>query len=472
MINSELTKKTIAELRELLGGGEISATELTQVYLGQINAQDDELGAYLEVFDDALEQADEADKRISTGKGGRLLGIPIAIKDNIMIKGCTCSCASKILENYHATYSSHVAELLQSEGAIILGRTNMDEFAMGSSTEHSAFQQTHNPYNLKCVPGGSSGGSAVAVAAECAPVALGSDTGGSIRQPASFCGVIGLKPTYGAVSRYGLVALGSSLDCIGPIARSIDDTELLFNIISKEDGRDATNVPAVKRYESQNKVKRVGVPWNILDMPGVASVVIENFRKSIDTLKEKGYEIVGVDLPDLEQVLAVYYIIQPAEASSNLARFDGVRYGARVEDVVLLEQYKSTRGELFGEEVKKRILVGTHVLSAGYFDAYYRRANMMREEMRAQIGKIFERVDIIATPTSPTTAFQIGEVVDPVAMYAADLFTTLANLTGVPAISVPSGSDTNNMPIGLQFMAPHFKEDALFQIGNVFLNEK
>jgi len=465
MNTGELTKKSVLELSKLLQNGETSSAEITQTFLSKIKDRDGGLGAFLEIFDDAAQQANLADEKIENGETGKLLGIPIAIKDNILIHGRTASAASKILENYTASYNSDVAEKLFASGAVFLGRTNMDEFAMGSSTEHSAFQLTRNPLDHARVPGGSSGGSAAAVAAGLIPAALGSDTGGSIRQPASFCGIVGLKPTYGSVSRYGLMSLGSSLDCIGPLTQDVDDAEHLFKIISGYDARDATSVADESRICPTADNNVVGVIKNLVEHPGVSQSVRQNFYKSMEELSRVGYDVVDVAMPTLENSLAIYYIIQPAEASSNLARYDGIRYGKSIDGADLLEKYMKTRGELLGTETKRRILVGTHMLSAGYFDAYYRRANTLREKMRQEIKDIFEKVSILATPTTPTTTFPIGTDSDPLEMYAADLFTVFANLAGVPAISIPFGHDSDGLAFGTQFVAPHFCEDRLFQIG-------
>ena len=466
----ELSKLTIKEAGKLLRDKKISSVELTELYLAEIKKRNKDIFAYLEIFDDAIEQARLADKMIADGKGSELTGIPFAMKDNILIEGKISSGGSKILENYTATYDSHVYELLREEGAVVLGRANMDEFAMGSSTETSAFGNTKNPVNTGYVPGGSSGGPAATVAGDMALYSLGSDTGGSIRQPAAYCGLVGLKPTYGAVSRYGLMALASSLDCIGPFTKTVEDAEIVFNTISKHDERDATNIPEKKREEiaKNNNGKVIGVPVDFLAMDGIEKDVLENFNKSIEKLKKEGYKIKEIKLPSFEYSLAVYYILQPAEASSNLARYDGMRYGFREKGKDLLDTYIKTRKAGFGAEVKRRIMLGTYVLSSGYYDAYYYKAEQVRNLIKAEAKKAFEDVDVIATPTTPSTAFKFGEKQDPISMYMADIFTTPANLAGLPAISIPSGEDEHGLPFGIQFIAPHFSEKKLFEIGKDF----
>ncbi len=470
-MNKKLSELSISEAKKLLDKREVSSVDIVSSCLDEIKNRNGSLNAYLEVFDDALEFAKAADTARDLGNKGKLLGIPFAIKDNILIKGKKVSAASKILEGYMATYDSTATKKLKEEGAIFLGRTNMDEFAMGGSTENSAYGVTRNPHDETRVPGGSSGGSAVAVASNMAMAGLGTDTGGSVRQPASFCGIVGLKPTYGAISRYGIIAMGSSLDQIGPMTKSVSDSELLFRIVSGKDDFDSTSRDI--KENSQNKKNIIGVPWHFLE-GGVDSVVLENFKLSLKRLESLGYVIKEVELPTIKYSLPVYYIIMGAESSTNLSRFDGVRYGKRKEGSNLMEDYTNTRS-LFGAEVRRRILLGTYVLSAGYYDAYYEKAILVREEIKNDFAKVFSEVDAIVTPTSPTPAFKIGEKInDPVTMYLADIFTTPANITGLPALSIPSGFseiEGKKLPLGIQFTGPEFSEFALFELGKKFLGE-
>jgi len=469
----DLKKLTIKSAHDHLRNGDFSASELTESYLSEIDKNNPEINAYLEVFDDCLEQAKEADKILKDGSAsGILTGIPVAIKDNILIKGRVASSASKILEKYKAVYDATAISKLKRTGAVFLGRTNMDEFAMGGSTENSAFGVTKNPQDTSRVPGGSSGGSAAAVAMNGALGALGSDTGGSIRQPAAFCGVVGLKPTYGAVSRHGLMAMASSLDQIGTFGKTVEDTEILFDCVKGHDKLDSTSSSdEFHNLDTHNKKEKltIGIPTNFLDSDGVDTDVIENFNKSIEALHDNGYETKEITLPNIKYSLSAYYIIMPAEASTNLARFDGIRYGLHIADKDLFGDYTKTRGEGFGREVRRRILLGTHVLSSGYYDAYYNKANAVRRVIVSDFENAFNEVDIIATPTSPTPAFKIGEKKDdPLQMYLSDIFTVPANIAGLPAISVPSGfveRDGKELPLGLQFMAPHFGERLLFKVG-------
>ena len=464
----DLSTLTIAGARRSLDAKEYSAVELAQAYLDAIKAKDAELHAYLEVFSDVLAQAARADQLIAEGKSQPLTGIPLAIKDNILIKGRRAGAASKILEGYIAPYSATVIEKLMAMGAVFLGRTNMDEFAMGGSTEHSAYGPTKNPHDTGRVPGGSSGGSAVAVAAGLALAALGSDTGGSIRQPAALCGVYGLKPTYGAVSRFGLMAMGSSLDQIGTFAKSIEDTQIVFDAIRGHDANDATSLPDTTHVPQHAKQKVIGVPRAFL-AEGVDADVLARFEEGLARARAAGYEVKDIALPGLAGTLAAYYIIMPAEASTNLARFDGIRYGYSAPKDTIQEVYDETRREGFGPEVRRRILTGAFVLSSGYVDAYYRRAMGIRATLRADLAKAFEHVDAIALPTSPVPAFKIGEKSDPVAMYAADIFTVPVNLAGVPAISIPCGEvdrEGKMLPVGFQLIASHGAEGTLFTISS------
>ncbi len=462
----DLKTLTMAEARRALDAKEYSALGLTNAYLDAIAKKDPEIHAYLEVWtDSARAEARTADEMIARGESKPLTGIPLAIKDNILINGRIASSASKILENYRASYDATVITKLKEQGAVFLGRTNMDEFAMGASTENSAFGPTKNPVDMTRVPGGSSGGSAAAVAADIAIAGIGSDTGGSIRQPAALTGIVGLKTTYGAVSRFGVMAMGSSLDQIGPFTKTVADARTMFSVISGYDANDSTSLPDAPQMSKKAKV--IGVPRSFMK-EGVDPDIIAAFEKTLNGLKKKGYEIRDIELPNLKYALAVYYIIVPAEVSTNLARYDGIRYGLSVPGDTIGEVYRKTRGLGFGPEVRRRILVGAYVLSAGYADAYYRKARAVRAMIRDDFVKAFEQVDVIVTPTSPTPAWKFGAKADPVAMYAADIFTVPVNLAGVPAISIPSGSvsrEGKNLPVGFQVIAPHGGEETLFAIG-------
>lgn len=465
MINLE--ELTIKKTQELIHNGEISCRELISIYQENIKKKNKDINAYLEVFNDAFEIAEQEDKEILQGKELKpLTGIPFAIKDNILIKEKIASAGSKILENYHAVYDATVIKKLKEAGAIFLGRTNMDEFAMGSSTENSAFGPTKNPYNLERVPGGSSGGSAAAVAMQGCLAALGSDTGGSIRQPASFCGVVGLKPTYGAVSRFGLIAMASSLDQIGPITKSVEDAEIIFNIIKGKDEMDSTSVEFNPPLAEKSKNSlRIGLLK--YDRKGVDKEVNDAIDLSIRILRQLGHKIEEIEMSHLEYSLPCYYIIQPAETSANLARFDGVKYGLSVNGKNLLEDYMKTRAEGFGKEVKRRIMLGTYVLSAGYYNEYYGRAQKVRTLIKKDFQEAFNQFDLILSPVVPTLAFKIGEKTeDPLQMYLSDIFTVSVNLAGLPAISLPTSSF--GLPIGIQFIAPWFREDLLFELGKQY----
>ena len=471
----DIKSLTIKKAHEDIKGGKYSAVDLAKAYLDEINKKNKEINAYLEVFDDVLEQAKQADERFKNGTAILLTGIPFAIKDNILIKGRIASSASKILENYHASYNATVIDKLKKEGVVFLGRTNMDEFAMGGSTENSAYGVTKNPYDTARVAGGSSGGSAASIAMDGALAALGSDTGGSIRQPASFCGLVGLKPSYGHVSRYGVMAMGSSLDQIGPFAKTVTDAEIIFNSIKGTDIKDSTTIKEDTYTVKENK-KRIGIPRHFLNGDGISKDVMKNFEASLDKFKNLGYEIVDIELPNIAYSLSVYYVIMPAEVSSNLSRFDGMRFGLHKDGKDGIEDYFESRGTGFGKEVRRRVLLGTYVLSSGYYDAYYNRANALRKVITDDFLRAFEKVDIILTPTTPAPAFKIGEKIsDPVAMYLEDIFTVTANLTGMPAISIPSGHSEisgKNLPLGLQMTAIHGNEKILFDIGKEFLGEK
>ena len=477
-----MTKINLSELdvlgaKELLQKGEVSARELVAIYQGEIKSKNRNLNAYLETFDDAFREAEKVDKHLLRGEEPRALeGIPVAVKDNILIEGKICSAGSKMLENYRASYDAHVVKKLKDAGAIILGRTNMDEFAMGSSTENSAYGATKNPYDETRVPGGSSGGSAAAVASNMALAALGSDTGGSIRQPAGFCGVVGLKPTYGAVSRSGLIAMASSLDQIGPITKSVDDAELIFDVIKGKDPKDSTSVESKSEILNPKSGKlRIGIPKEFFG-EGINKDVLEIVNLAVETLKGLGHEVKEMSLPHSPYALAVYYIIVPAEVSANLARFDGVRYGLHKKAKTLIEEYFKTRAAGFGDEVRRRIILGTYVLSAGYHDAYYGRASKVRALIKKDFEKVFEDADVLITPTSPKPAFKIGEKIDdPMSMYLEDVFLVPANLAGLPAMSLPFGSVERGgarLPVGVQLMAPWFGENALFEVGRELENHR
>lgn len=459
---------TIKTARAALDAREYTAVELAQAYLGAIAEKDGELHAYLEVFDDVIEQAKRADEIISRGDATMLTGIPFAVKDNIVIEGRIASGASKMLEHYKATYDATVIARLKEQGVVFLGRTNMDEFALGSSTENSAFGPTKNPHDKNRVPGGTSGGSAAAVAAGLALAALGSDTGGSIRQPAALCGVVGMKPTYGMVSRFGLMAAASSLDQIGPITRTIEDAALVLAVLRGHDDQDSTSLPDGFFKTPFETKKVIGVPRAFVTK-GVDKDVLEQFEAGLEQLKKGGYEIRDVEMPQLAHSLAAYYIINPAEVSTNLARYDGIRYGLSEVGEDTQDSFAKTRAKGFGPETRRRIILGTFVLSEGYADAYYRKALAVRELIRGDFERAFEDVSAIAIPTTPSPAFKLGEKnSDPVAMYAEDIFTVPVNIAGVPAISVPYGSvarDGVSLPVGFQLITAHGNDEALFTIG-------
>ena len=464
---------TIHQASELLKAGEISSVELCKLYLNRFNEVDNKVNAFLKLDEENILKAAAAadDRRKADSALSDYDGIPIGIKDCILTKDQTCSCASKILENVVAPYDSTVVARLKEKGFIPYGRLNMDEFAMGSSTENSAYKKTANPWNTDCVPGGSSGGSAAAVAASEVPAALGSDTGGSIRQPASFCGVVGMKPTYGRVSRYGLVAFASSLDQIGPMSNDVMDAAIILETISGKDDQDSTTIPeeceglvkaVANAPESLNGVK-IGLPKEYFAADGLNAGVKKVVTEAIAKAEALGAEIVDVSLPHSKYAVATYYIIATAEASANLARFDGIRYGERLEDPKdLINTYFKSRGAGFGDEVKRRIILGTYVLSSGYYDAYYLRAQKVRTLIRQDFEKAFEKCDFILTPVTPSSAFKFGEKSDPLQMYLADIFTIALNLSGNCGVSLPYGvEEETGMPIGIQLMAPHLQEKDL-----------
>ena len=468
----DLSTLTIASARKGLQAKDFSSVDLAKAYLEEIKKKDENLHAYLEVYGDVLEQAKEADEKINRGETAPLLGIPLAIKDNILIKDRKLTAGSKILENYVAPYNATVINKLKAAGAVFLGRTNMDEFALGSSTENSAYGVTKNPYDNERVSGGTSGGSTASVASSMALGALGTDTGGSIRQPSAFCGVIGLKPTYGMVSRYGLVAAASSFDQAGPIGKTVGDVETVFNVIKGTDVLDSTTITD-ETYPTYSKKEKtfIGIPWSLVNGGGVDSRVRDNFKESVKKLEDLGFKTKDIELPN---ALALYYIINFAEVSSNLSRFDGIKYGFHVDGKDLLEDYMLSRGEGFGKETRRRILLGTYVLSAGYYDAYYGNAQKARAGLKKEFKEVFSKVDLILTPTTPAPAWKIGEKNDPLSMYLEDIFTVTANIVGLPALSVPSGFvsiDGKDLPLGIQFMAPGACEDLLFEVGKKFLNE-
>jgi aspartyl-tRNA(Asn)/glutamyl-tRNA(Gln) amidotransferase subunit A len=472
---AELHELTIAAARDLLASGEITALELTQACLDRIVAVENQVRSFLAINDEsALEQARAADERRTTNdeRPRGLLGIPLGIKDVISTKGLTTTCGSKMLEEYLPPYDATVVRRLKEQGTVLLGKLNCDEFAMGSSTERSAYFPTRNPWDLDRVPGGSSGGSAAAVSAGQALGTLGTDTGGSIRQPASFCGVTGLKPTYGRVSRFGLVAFASSLDQIGPLAHTARDCAILLGAIAGADQNDSTTAPQpLADYEAaltgDLRGLRVGVPHEYFiegTQPGVDAAV----REAIAALRDSGAQIVEISLPHTKYALPVYYIIAPAEASSNLARYDGVRYGLRVDDETYWDELEKTRGAGFGPEVRRRIMLGTYALSAGYYDAYYKRAQQVRTLIRRDFQQAFERVDMIAAPTAPTVAFKIGEKTDdPLAMYLEDVFTLPSSLAGVPGLVAPCGF-SDGLPVGLQLIGRPFDEATLLRAGDAY----
>ena len=463
----DILELSIDELAGLYKTRQLSVREVVAAYLARIEAAEPSVRAFLRVFaEDAVSRASELDER--GYDGGLLYGVPVAVKDNICTRGAATTCASKILEHYRPPYDATAVERLKREGAVILGKTNLDEFAMGSSCENSAFQITKNPWDGGRAPGGSSGGSAAAVAAGMALAALGSDTGGSIRQPASLCGITGLKGTYGRVSRYGLVAFASSLDQIGPMTRSVRDAARVMEAIAGRDDRDATTMPESAPELAADLEKglgglRVAVPVD-MDRWEMDSEVREIMTRTVGELSGAGMKPETVELPGMESSIASYYILANAEASSNLARYDGVRYGLRAASGALGEMYERTRGEGFGEEVKRRILLGTFVLSSGYYDAYYAKAQRVQSLIRAQFRRLFRRFDLVLLPTSPTSAFKLGErLADPIAMYLSDIFTTPANIAGFPAISVPAGLSAEGLPIGMQLFAGWGKESVLLR---------
>ena len=472
----ELYEYTVHELIEKLQAKEITSEEIVKSYYKRIKEKDEKVKTYVSLLEeDAIEQARRIDEKRKNGeKLGKFAGIPIAIKDNMCMKNTKTTCGSKMLENFVSPYDATVIEKLKNEDMIFLGKTNMDEFAMGGSTEHSAFFKTTNPWDLSTVPGGSSGGSAAAVAADMAPWALGSDTGGSIRQPASLCGVVGMKPTYGLVSRYGLVAFASSLDQIGPFSKDVEDAALLLNLITGHDEKDSTSMKLEKKDYTLSLVQdvkgmKIGLPKEYIG-EGVNEEVRQAILEVAQKYKEMGAIVEECSLDVGNKATAVYYIIACAEASSNLGRFDGIRYGYRTEKFENLKDiYRNSRSEGFGEEVKRRIILGTYVLSSGYYDAYYKKAQKVRTVIKNAYNDLFKKYDLILTPTSPTTAFKIGEKVDnPIEMYLADLCTVPVNIAGLPGMSIPCKLDSKGLPIGFQLIANQFEEEKIIRAGYTF----
>ncbi|MBW8876375.1 MAG: Asp-tRNA(Asn)/Glu-tRNA(Gln) amidotransferase subunit GatA [Acidobacteria bacterium] len=475
-MSPELWELAVEEIAGRVRAREVSASEVLESCLDRTAKVEPLVAAYLEVFEDeARERAAEIDRRLAAGEDpGRLAGVPVALKDNLSLEGHALTCASRILAGYVAPYTATAVARLLAAGAVLVGRNNMDEFAMGSSCENSAFQRTRNPWHLGAVPGGSSGGPAAAVAAGSVPLAFGSDTGGSIRQPAALCGVVGVKPTYGRVSRYGLVAFASSTDQIGPIARNVRDAALALEVIAGADPHDATcAAEPVGDYLAEIDRGIAGLKVGVIREIGDAALsgaAARNWRQSLDRLAAAGAELVEVSVPSLDAAVAIYYVIATSEASANLARFDGVRYGHRSEQADnLIDLYFDSRSEGFGPEVKRRIMLGTFALSSGYYKAYYGRARGVLERMRQELATAFERADVVVTPTTPTAAFRLGEKVDdPLAMYLSDVFTTPASLVGLPTVAVPSGLDDEGLPLSLQIMGRPFGEATVFRASRAF----
>jgi len=470
----KLNELTISELRRLLDDREVKPGEVLDDIYNRIDAVDDKVKSYITITKDvAYEMAKDAEQAILSNKASLLIGIPVAVKDNMCTKDISTTCASKILHNFKPPYESTVTARLKEQGYILTGKTNLDEFAMGSSTENSGFHTTRNPWDLERVPGGSSGGSAAAVAADECIAALGSDTGGSIRQPAALCGVVGLKPTYGRVSRYGLVAFASSLDQIGPITKNVADAAIMLNAIAGHDPSDSTSAPMdVPDFANvlghDIKGLKIGIPKEYF-IEGMDKDIEDSVRAAIKKLESLDAIPVEVSLPHTGYAVATYYILATSEASSNLARYDGVKYGFRVDGKDLLDMYMNTRAQGFGSEVKRRIMLGTYALSAGYYEAYYKKGQQVRTLIKQDFDNAFKNVDVIVTPTSPSAAFKIGEkATDPLQMYLSDIFTISVNLAGVPAISIPCGFTRDNLPVGLQIIGKHFDEESIFKIAYAY----
>ncbi len=466
----DLKNLTIEKAHESLKKGEYTVRELAEAYLSVIKEKNPDINAYLEIYDDVLLQADKAQEKFKNGTATLLTGIPIAVKDNLLVEGKKVSAGSKMLENYVATYTATAIKNLEQHTPVFIGRTNMDEFAMGSSTETSAYGITRNPLDRERVPGGSSGGSAAAVSMHGALVALGSETCGSIRQPSSFCGLVGFKPTYGAVSRSGLIAMGNSLDQVGPMGKTVRDVEIMSELLASYDSMDATSVPMEMRNpKPRTRTKKIGVPVECIEGQGIDAPVHKAFILSLERFKKLGYEIVPFEFRLIQYSLAVYYIVMPAEVSTNLERLDGIRYGHHVDAKDLFSYYAKSRGTGFGREARRRILLGTYVLSHGYYDAYYRKAIMLREETTKELDRAFLSVDFILTPTAPTIPFKLGEKLsDPVSMYLSDVFSAPANLSGCPSIALPAGLMDNGLPASVQLTVPRWEDSSLFTIGKEF----
>jgi aspartyl-tRNA(Asn)/glutamyl-tRNA(Gln) amidotransferase subunit A len=471
----ELNQLTIHELQEKIKDGSATATQITESVFSRINAVEERVHSFIRLLkDEALIAAAKADEIIKKGDIKPLSGIPVALKDIVCTKGIATTCGSHILHNFVPPYNATVVEKLTAAGAVFVGKTNMDEFAMGSSTETSYFGPTRNPWDLERIPGGSSGGSATAVAADECIVSIGSDTGGSFRQPAALCGIVGMKPTYGRVSRFGLIAFASSLDQIGPFTKDVEDCAIMMNVLAGYDPRESTSVdaavPDYRQFIGRDiKGWRIGIPKEYF-IEGIDPEVTAAIKNAITVIEKSGGQCVDISLPHTQYCVATYYIIAPAEASSNLARYDGVRYGFRSTDARdLLDMYRNTRMEGFGAEVKRRIMIGTYALSAGYYDAYYKKASQVRALIKRDFEEAFKKCDVILTPTTPTPAFKIGEKTDdPLQMYLSDIFTISANLAGIPGISVPCGFTSSGLPIGVQFLSGHFEEDKLIQIASAY----
>ena len=467
-------QKTVQQIHEELQSGATTVEALVAQSKKIIAEKDGDIHALLGMYSDSFitSQITKAQEMFTNGEATLLTGIPIVLKDNILVKGEIATGASKILEQYVATYDSTVVKKLKEAGAVLIGRANMDEFAMGGSTENSAYGVTKNPHAITKVAGGSSGGSAAVVAYGGVLVSLGSDTGGSIRQPASFCGIVGLKTTYGNVSRFGIMAMGSSLDQVGPFGNTVADVEAVYTVLSTHDPMDSTSLPEIERQKSAKSgglKKIIGVPRSFVSRDGVNKEVLANFESSLEKLAQAGYVIKDIEIHHLEKSLSAYYILMFAEVSSNLARYDGIRYGLSHPGETSIRSYFESRTSGFGPEVRRRVLLGTYVLSSGYYDAYYNKANIVRALLKKEFERVFNDVDVIVTPTSPIPAFAIGEKSsDPLSMYLADIFTVPVNIVGVPAISVPSGTTAEGLPLGIQFIASHMREDILFAVGKDF----
>ena len=464
----DLSTLTIATAHQALLEGRYTVADLVEAYRSAIAERNEALHAYLHLFSDISQQVEQAQRMYDQGEATPLTGIPLAVKANLQVQGEVCNAASKMLENYRAVYDATAIARLRQAGAIFLGSANCDEFAMGGSTENSAFGPTRNPHDPSRVPGGSSGGSAAAVASAMALAALGTDTGGSVRQPGSFCGVVGFKGSYGSVSRYGAAAMGSSLDQIGPLARTVEDARALFRVMRGPDEFDMTALPEETWQERGSRPSRLAVPQNFLQ--GLDSEVERVYLQSLETLRQAGYEVVELDVPCLELALPVYYILMPAEVSSNLARYDGIRYGFKAEGTEdLLDEYVATRTQGLGSEVKRRIVLGTYVLSAGYAERYYTRALALREKIKEELSELFATYDALVTPTSPVPPFPLGEKVDdPLSMYLSDIYTVGANIAGLPAISVPAGETAEGLPVGIHLLGPHGRDEDLLDLAGAF----